>query len=478
LRQIYNMSYISAFFLFYLLSFTVLAQESESPAEFVNDSADKPLLSNKPEASRVLRRRIDSDFGFTELTFVNGVQIILKSTDFDSAQILFSGFSPGGKSLYLNEDFMSAYMATTIVKSSGLGDFDKMTLSKKLDSSRAMLYPYIDELYEGINGSTASGDLETLLQLNYLYFTSVRRDEAAFNDLISYLRQQAAEIETNMIHSYLNTLYSAVTNNSPRTVTIPTEEQIERIRHNHALNIYSDRFSDASDFKFVMVGNFDINAVTPLLETYLGGLPSRNRIETWRDVTPQFPPDITVIKRSFQGERSRVDIIQKGDFRWNIRERIQFSIFSDVLNIRMLETRLEVDNRGKYEVDISGSVSRFPNPRYSLDIIMHCEPENVNGLISTLFTEIEDLKAFGATVADLNRAKEALISERKKAIEDNRYWLNTLLGHYRNGDRLMTLNEYNRIVNSVRPRDIRRIARQYFKETNYVMGILSPYSEN
>ena len=40
-------------------------------------------------------------------------------------------------------------------------------------------------LREGVNGSCSPKDLETMLQLNYLYFTEVRKDESAFNAYIS-----------------------------------------------------------------------------------------------------------------------------------------------------------------------------------------------------------------------------------------------------------------------------------------------------
>ena len=442
--------------------------------EYIDYVSDEPLLAKTPEGSRVFRRRDDANFGYTELIFMNGVHVLLKPTDFKNDQILFAGFSPGGISLYLDEDYMSAIMATSIVLMSGLGNFDQIELGKKLAGNTAALSPYINEIHEGVTGSAAPKDLETMLQLNYLYFTETRRDEKAFNTLISQLKNQVANMRANPTYAYMDTLYKVLTNNHPRTVTIPTEAQIDRIRLDHALYMFNDRFSDASDFKFAMVGNFDINSVIPLLETYLGGLPSKQRVETWRDVTPHFPGGITNLDFARNSEeQSSVNISMKGSFKWDIKERICFSIFTSILDIKLRESMRE-EQGGVYGVNAEGSVSLHPKPRYSLDFAWGCSPDNVDQLVATVFAEAKKIKNSGPTETDLNKVKEIFIREREISMKENSFWQQVLLNTYRQGDKLMTFEEYRKLVNSVKTKDIRRVARQYFNEMNYVVGKLMP----
>jgi zinc protease len=154
---------------------------SKKVEAYVDSVTDVPLMPEEPVATKVIRRIDDSNFGFTELTFANGVRMILKPTDFKNDEILVSAFSPGGTSLYPDNDIMSATLASTIVTQSGLGSYDYTGLQKKLSGNTARLTPYIGELREGVNGSCSPKDLETMLQLNWLYFTETRRDENAFN---------------------------------------------------------------------------------------------------------------------------------------------------------------------------------------------------------------------------------------------------------------------------------------------------------
>ena len=444
-------------------------------AKYVDYVIDAPLLAQKPEGNRVFRRKDNSDFGYTELIFMNGVHILLKPTDFKNDQILFSGFSRGGTSLYLDEDYMSAIMAADIVTMSGLGEFDQIALGKKLTGNTAQLSPYISDIYEGVSGSAAPKDLETLLQLNYMYFTAVRHDEKAFNTLISQIRNQVANMKSNPLYAYMDTLYKVVTSNHPRTITIPTEEQINRIRLENALYIFNDRFADASDFVFVMAGNFKMNqALIKQLETYLGGLPSKQRKETWRDVTPVFPAGITHLDFARNSEeQSHVNISMKGGFKWDIRERLYFLMMTEILNIKLRESMRE-EQGGVYGVNVSGSMNQHPKPRYSLDFVWGCSPENTDKLVVTVFEEAKKLKTSGPTESDVKKVKETLIRNRETAMKENQYWLNMLTNIYRHGDKPMTLEEYKKLVNSVKAKDIRRVTQQYFNDTNYVLGELKP----
>jgi zinc protease len=338
----------------------------------------------------------------------------------------------------------------------------------------AQLSPYISEIYEGVTGSATPKDLETMLQLNYLHFTGVRRDEKAFTTLISQLTNQVAYMRANPQYAYMDTLSKVITSHHPRTVTIPTEAQINRIRLDNALFIFNDRFADASDFKFVMVGNFDVKTVTPLLETYLGGLPSKRRVETWRDVTPKFPEGINEFSFARNSEeQSRVNIAIKGAFRWEVKERLCFGMFAEILNIKLRESMRE-EQGGVYGVRASGSMSRYPKARYSLDFVWGCSPDNVEQLMVTAFEEARKIKAQGPTAVDLNKVKETLIRERETNMKENSFWQQVLLNTYRQGDKLMTLEEYKKLIQSIRPRDIQIIAQLYFNERNYVAGKLMP----
>jgi zinc protease len=441
---------------------------------YVDQVVDQPLVAVLPEGSRVFRRKDNPDFGTTELTFMNGVKIMLKHTDFQNDEILFSGFSPGGTSVYTDEDYMSATMAAGIVSQSGLGEFDQIALGKKLAGKTVRLSPYINDLWEGVSGSTTPKDLETMLQLNYLYFTAVRRDEEAFKAYISRIENQVRNMKSNPMNAYMDTLYQIVNCYDPRTVVIPSEKQLAQINLNSAMNIFRDRFADAGDFKFVMVGNFELKTLIPLLEKYLGGLPSKQRMETWRDVSPEFPQGIVRFNDPRNSEpQSRVNIFMKGDFTWKYKERLQFSILRDILNIKLRESMRE-DQGGVYGVQLYAFAAPYPKPRYSVTVQWGCAPENADKLESAVFAEIDKIKTSGPQAVDLNKVKEIMIRERETGMKENSWWQNALLNVYRQNDKLTSLEEFKKAVQAVTAKNIKTIAGKYLNSTNYVTGRLMP----
>ncbi|TAL65192.1 MAG: insulinase family protein [Bacteroidetes bacterium] len=441
---------------------------------YVDKVSDVPLLSQPPVATKVVKRTDDKVFGFTELTFGNGVRMVLKSTDFKNDEIVLSAYSPGGTSLYPDGDVMSATLATTIITQSGLGDYDFTGLQKKLSGNTAKLNPYISELREGVNGNCSPKDLETMLQLNYLYFTKTRKDESAFNAYISRIKNMIKPMRLNPQVIFQDTLSKIVSMNSPRVIAIPSEAQINQVNLDRLISIFKERFADASDFTYLMAGNFKVDEVIPLLEKYIGGLPSIKRKETWKDLTPGFPKGLLVVDVPKNSEpQSSVAMVWKGDFKWSDKDRQGFTMLMNILSIKCRESMRE-DQGGVYGVGINGSTSKFPVPKYSIQATWGCNPDNIKKLSQTVLDEMGKIKKDGPTDLDLNKVKETLIRERETRIKENGFWLSTLQNHFLNGDKLLSLEEYKTFVNSVTGNDIKTVANKYLNTESYVEVTLTP----
>jgi zinc protease len=441
---------------------------------YVDKVSDVPLLSQPPTGSKVIKRTDNKEFGFTDLKFSNGVRMILKSTDFKNDEIVISAFSPGGISLYPDADIMSATLASTIITQSGLGDYDFTGLQKKLSGNTAKLTPYINDLREGVNGNCSPKDLETMLQLNYLYFTRIRRDENAFNAYISRIKNMIKPLRAMPQMIFSDTLSKIVSQNSPRVIALPSEAQLNQINLDRSIAIFKDRFADASDFTYLMVGNFKIDEVIPMLEKYIGGLPSVKRKETWKDQTPGFPKGLLVVDVPKNSEpQSTVAMIWKGDFKWNVEDCQSFTMLMNILAIKCRESMRE-DQGGVYGVSINGTTSKLPESKFSITATWGCSPENIKKLSQTVLDEMEKIKKDGPTEIDLNKVKETLIRERESKMKENGFWLNALQNHFFLGDILLSLEDYKTFVNTFSGNTIKATANKYLNTNSYVQVDLTP----
>ncbi len=450
------------------------AVRSKKLEAYVDKVSDAPLLAQVPVGSKVIKRSDDPTFGYTELTFGNGVRMILKSTDFKNDEIILSAYSPGGTSLYPDTDIMSATLATSIVTQSGLGEYDFIGLQKKLSGNTAKLNPYIADLREGVSGNCSPKDMETMLQLNYLYFTKIRKDENAYNAYISRIRNMIKPMRANPQVIFQDTLSKILSLNSPRVIAIPSEAQLDKVNLDRAISIFRDRFADASDFTYLMVGNFKVDEVIPMLEKYIGGLPSIKRKEMWKDQTPGFPKGLLVVDVPKNSEpQSSVAMVWQGDFKWNDNDRQYFTMLMNILSIKCRESMRE-DQGGVYGVSINGSASKYPTSKFNINARWGCSPENIKKLSQTVIDEMIKIKKDGPTEVDLSKVKETLIRERETRMKDNNYWISVLQNHFYQDDRLISLDEYKKIVSSVTQKNIREIAEKYLNTTSYVQVDLTP----
>jgi len=441
---------------------------------YVDKVVDKPLLSTLPVGAGVTGEREIKELGVTEWTFGNGVRAVLKPTRFKNDQIIFTGTSFGGTSLYGNDEFESARFASTLAQLSGAGAYSQSQLQRFLTGKSVSVGPYISETGEGIGGNTSPEDLETALQLMYAYFTAPRLDA----DVIKgYLSNQQAALQnayaTPTPQKMFNDTLTAVLGNYHFRRMPLTPARLAQVRPERALQIYRDRFADASDFTFFFVGNFTEQAIRPLLEKYLGGLPATGRRESFKDLGIRTPKG-QIARTVYKGidPKSTVQLVFSGDFDWNPENTTLVDALAEVLEIKLTET-LREEESGVYGVGVSGGYSRIPAERYSFRIGFTCAPENVEKLIAKTLETIETLKKNGAEEKDIAKFKIETRRETEVQLQDNGFWLGYLSSQYVNGDDPKEILRENELLEGVTVERTKAAANQYFGP-NYIRVVLMP----
>jgi len=447
-------------------------QKSEITA-YVDNVSDKPLLAQKPAAGKVVSEKKLDGIGVVELTLSNGVKVKLKPTDFKNDEISFQAFSPGGSSLYSDADYESANRASSLINYSGVADYSSVQLTKYLTGKKVRVSPYISERTEGISGSATPKDLETALQLVYLYFTQPRQDVDVYKGLLSQEKASIAN-RSNDPPSVFSDSISAVLGNYSIRRTGPSIEKYDKINLDRAFEIYKDRFADASDFTFTFVGSFEVEKLKPLLEQYLGALPSTKRIESAVDLGIHIPSGI-LQKQVYKGQepKSTVRLTFSGVYQYNETENNLLDALSAVLNIKLIE-RLREDESGVYGVGSRASYSKYPENRYSLSIGFGCSPDNVEKLIASVLDEIKKIRDNGAMQVDVEKvqAEERRVTEVQ--LKENGFWLGYLNGQFQNDENPEQILLYQESLKKITPEALKVAANKYLSGDNYARLVLYP----
>src|SRR5206468_8475835 len=139
-------------------------------------------------------------------------------------------------------------------------------------------------------------------------------------------------------YAFVDALTSALSQNHLRR-RLPTPAMLDEWNLDKSMAFYKERFADASDFTFVFVGSFDLASMKPLVERYLGGLPSIHRKESWRDVGVRAPRSIVeqTVERGIE-PKSLSAIVFSGPFEFDQAHRVAIRAVARVLQGRLQET--------------------------------------------------------------------------------------------------------------------------------------------
>jgi zinc protease len=442
---------------------------------FVDQVSSDPLVppALEPKPGKVTSEKKDAEFGITEWVLSNGLKVILKPTDFKNDEIIMNGFAFGGVSLAEKEELLSAVFADQIVERSGIGSMNYTQLSKYLEDKIAGVYPSISDVSQGLNGSCTPGDFETMLQLNYLYFTGIRKDTDAFNTLMTEQKVSLENRGAAPDQLFRDTVAFVMSAYNPRNEPL-TLQSLEKINHDKALAFYKERFSDPSAFTYVLCGSFDPEKIKVLVEKYMGGIPVAGKNKTY-------------LKRDYKrasGNLSRT--ISKGSeprstvsLKWNLykeigaKEKNEIAALVKLLSISLREN-LREDKSGVYGVSVFPTIKRIPEGYYEITVSFGCAPENVELLIKAAKDEIALAQANECSEKNVQKVKEILLRERETFLKENSFWIGFISQSLLMGEPLSKLNEYNYWINSITGKDYQNWAKQYFPESQYKKFVLNP----
>ncbi len=441
---------------------------------YVDKVSNKPLMSVLPKAGKVVSENKNDELGTTEWVLSNGLKIIIKETNFKEDEILFSGFSFGGSSVLPVEDIPSALMTGTIIDMSGIGDFNSIELQKMLSGKVVSIHPYLSENTEGFSGNSSPEDFETLLQLTNMYFTNPRFDETACNAYMSRIKAYLANKSSDPNSIFRDSISYILTNRNPRKQPFNTE-LLNKVEFETIKNIYSDRFKDASDFTFIFTGNINAEKAKPLIETYLGSIPSINRKESWKDNNVRPPKGIVKQKilKDLAVAKSSVFVDFNGEMNYDYYNRLMLKTITHILQLRYTETIREEEG-GAYGVGVWNSTSEFPVESFQLNMQFDCDPKKQEMLTNIIYKEVTKLINEGPSETDLHKATEYFLKTRQENLKENKYWLNALEHNAIHNENILIKDNFEDLVNKITVKDVQKAAKKLLGQENEIEIVLSP----
>ncbi|NHE56068.1 M16 family metallopeptidase [Cyclobacterium plantarum] len=381
------------------------------------------LLLSFPEPGKIKTVDTLASVGLVTVMLENGLKVHFKPTTFKNEEILFTGSSEGGTSLYPEEDHYSAAYAGTAVNIMGIGDFSPSDLRKVLAGKNVQVTPNIGTYSENISGNTSPRDFELALQLIHLYFSEPRMDKDLWEVFLTNQKNQLESAAVNPDFQFNKKVNEIISNGNPRGMGIYSPEQLEAIEVERSLEIYRERFGDIADFEFLFTGNIDLETAIPLIELYLGSLTGNplEEEEEFIDLGIRPPSNQRELIKVGVDDKSQVILYFNGETPYDLEKSQQFSYLGEILTIKLIET-LREEIGGVYGVSARGALSRVPEERFAFTINFPCGPDAVQELTDEVWKEIEKIQENGPDAEDLEKVRETKRISLEENLKRNGFW--------------------------------------------------------
>jgi len=361
----------------------------------------------------------------TELVLSNGARVLLKPTAYDKDAVSFLAWSAGGYSSLPVEAQTAASFAPTLMSAAGLGSMSATRLAEETALVNAGLQWTIGENGEVMVGQSAKADLEAFLRLVYLTAAEPGRDARAFDAGRDRLSEQVGPYVRDPSYRFESAWSQDLFGDNPRAAPLNAAE-FRGLDFESTRDLVLSSLADASEFTYVLVGDFDLEATKLLVAKHLGAIPAG---------TPDEPAwSSPLIARSGGGradfpyskeKRASVRMVWAAPAEWTWQREASLDLLAQALNNRLLDA-LREDLGGTYVVSTKAAFAKTPTEQYSLVVQFDTDPARVDEMIAEVRSEVARLADGTFDPIYVDQVRAAAQRDYSGRSRTNEYWVNRI----------------------------------------------------
>ena len=319
---------------------------------------------------------------------------------------------------------------------------------------------------------TSPKDLETTLQLIYLYFTNPRWNATDYKTWMDKMKSNYINAASDPRTAMNDTVDVMMSNHNPRVVPL-NYKLLENVSLEKLQTIYSQRFADPGNFTFIFVGKILPEEAKPLIEKYLASLPSVKRSETFKDdgIRPPKGKVMNDFKHENKTPRTSIFVNLNGSCKYTANDKLLGAAIRHILELRYVQSIRE-DEGGAYSVRVSWTLEKNPVSDFRFTVSFDTDPAKADKLIAIVHREVGKLVEKGPSEPDLQKAKEFFLKQRAEDLKENQWWGNMLFDYYFYG--LDYLTGFENKVKVLNVQAVHDYAKKTLTQGNEVQVIMRP----
>ena len=440
----------------------------------VEEAINEPLISTELKGSKV-KKTSTGIYGSTVWTLKNGVKVVVLPTEHKKDQVLFNLEWEGGKTLIATEDMPSFEdnIWALFLNNSGISKFPNTTLSKMLAGKQVSISPNIGGTTHSISGQSTPKDLETALQLMYLYVADPRFDPEEYETGIQQIKAVLPNLVNTPDFKFQQFVSEKLYGGNERVVVI-NDEVLEAANLETIERVYRQLFKNAAGATLTIVGNVDLETLKPMVEKYVGSIPKgkkaaglnkKNMIQMAKGVSED------VLNVEMATPKKTVFQVWSAYMPVTTKDIVTLNVASYVLDMIYTKTIREKEG-GTYGVGSNLGAAREPYSRYTFMVQFDTNPEQAEKLCGLTAQYLKELAQNGPTAEELAMALENLKKNVPESRISNSYWKSALELNLEHG--IDYDAEYEAALESVTAEDIKTLMQAVLAQDNFIQIVLAP----
>ena len=440
---------------------------------YVDNVKNEPLITKEPKAGKIVKEVAGKKFDYKELTLSNGAKVILKHTDLKKDQVILASEGFGGSSLYGEKDFANIKMFDDAIEASGLGNFSHTELEKAMAGKIASASMALGTERANITGSSTPNDVETMLQLVYLYFTNINKDQESYDNMMKTTELMLKNKLLQPEAVFSDSLTQTIQNHSKRFAPL-TMDDLQNVSYDRILQMAKEQTSNAAAYTFTIIGNYDEATIRPLIEKYLASLPGNaKKVVKGKDVDEVFKGEvINDFKRKMETPKAiAVMVWANTDLKYSLENIVRADMVGQILSMIYTE-KIREEASAAYSVLAQAGLSRDDH-RTTGTVLVYCPMKPEKGDIATkiMLDEVNNM-AKSVDLEKLNKVKEYMLKNIDDQAKNNNYWIRAI-GRLRDYN-VDTHTDYKQTVQAQTPESIAAFMQEFLKPGNRAEVIMLP----
>ena len=451
----------------------IAAARTAAIEAYVDNVKDEPLVdAEKIQAGKIVSESENTVFGYKELKLSNGATVILKKTDFKDDEVQMQAFAKGGKSMFGAADYTNLKVFDEVIGISGLGNFSSNELQKALAGKECNADATLGNTRQYVTAHSTPKDLETMMQMQYLYFTNINKDDKQFQNLLTALDMTLKNKSLNPDAVFSDSVAATMYGHNPRFTQIDVKD-VKDINYDRILEMAKDRFKNAGQFTFVFVGNFDEQALRPLIEQYVASLPATGeKADDFNEIQTLYQGEVVNnFKVKTESPKATAVMSWYAEVPYTLDNIIKTDAVGQLLSMIYLKTIRE-DESAAYSCGAYGGFELGTHqPKARLLAYCPMNPDKQEIAVRLLHEGIANMQK--AVDADqLQKVKEYMLKQIDVDAKKNGYWVNTITTWKDYG--LDVYTDYKKTVEALTVDSVRDFLNQLLKSGNHLEVIMTP----